>query len=412
VKKFFLISQVFYPDEVSTANLFTKLSAKIAEDNHLMVDVWCAQPSYSTLKRQPRHLVYKNINITYLRSTNFKKDHFFGRLMNYLTFTISVVLKLLFSKDKTPVFTHTTPPSLGIIISLVCKLKKRKFIYVLLDIFPDGMVRLGRFKDKSLLVKIWKKINKKAFKRCHQIVVIGRDMKKWLLNFYPAAQGKIQYIPLWQDEELIQPVEFEQNPFVTVHKLNKKFVVQYSGNMGLWNDMETLGKVTHFHWNDVHFMFIGGGMRKKELLTVLEKPVPEYVQLIPFLSNKEYANAVSACHVALVSLQKDLEGMAVPSKIIGIMAAGIPVIAVVPEQSEIASIVHEENCGLVVLPDDVHALKEAIEMLKNNDKLRKQMAQNGRLAFEKKYTTTMVAEKYKQLLEFIATDNRNNNEQF
>lgn len=412
LKKFFLISQVFYPDEVSTANLFTKLSAKIAEDKNIMVNVWCAQPSYSILKRQPKHLVYKNMNITYLHSTNFKKDYFFGRLINYLTFTLSVVIKLIFSKDKTPVFTHTTPPSLGIIISLICKLKKRKFIYVLLDIFPDGLVRLGKFKEKSLWVKIWEKINRRTFKRCHQIVVIGRDMKKWLLNFYPEAQDKIHYIPLWQDETLIRPVKFEQNPFVKEYKLNKKFVVQYSGNMGLWNDMEILGKVTRFQWNDIQFMFIGGGMRKKELLTAMDNPVPEYVQLIPFLSNKEYAYAVSACHIALVSLQKDLEGMAVPSKIIGIMAAAIPVIAVVPDESEIAVIVHEENCGLVVSPGDVRALKEAIETLKNNVVLRKQMAQNGRLAFEKKYTTSIVAEKYKQLLKFIDTDNRRNNEQF
>lgn len=398
MKKFFLISQVFYPDEVSTANLFTKLCAKIAEDKNFMVDVWCAQPSYSTLKRQPKHLVYKNINITYLRSTNFKKDYFFGRLMNYLTFTISVIFKLLFSKNKTAVFTHTTPPSLGIIISIICKLKKRKFVYVLLDIFPDGLIRLGKFKDKSLLVNIWKKINKRTFKRCHQIVVIGRDMKQWLLNFYPEAKDKIQYIPLWQDETLIQPIGFEKNPFVAAHQLNKKFVVQYSGNMGLWNDMETLGNVARLDWNDVVFMFVGGGMRKKELLNAFEKPIPDHVLFFPFLSNDEYANAVSACHIALVSLQKGLGGMAVPSKIIGIMAAAIPVIAVVPDKSEIATIVNEENCGLVVPPGNVNALKEAIEKLKNNQELRKQMAQNGRLAFEKRYTTTIVANKYKELL--------------
>lgn len=398
LKKFFLISQVFYPDEVSTANLFTKLSAKIAEDTNFVVDVWCAQPSYSCLERQPKHIVYKNINITFLSSTNFKKDYFFGRLMNYLTFTISVVFKLLFTKEKTPVFTHTTPPSLGIIISMICKLKKRKFIYVLLDIFPDGLVRLGKFKDKSLLVKIWKKINRRTFKRCHQIVVIGRDMKKWLLDFYPGAQDKVQYIPVWQDETLIQPVEFEQNPFVKEHQLNEKFVVQYSGNMGLWNDMETLGKAAGLPWDDVIFMFVGGGMRKKELLNAFEKPIPDHVLFFPFLSNDEYANAVSACHIALISLQKGLEGMAVPSKIIGIMAAAIPVIAVVPEQSEIATIVNEENCGLVVSPGDVIALKEAIETLKNNQELRKQMAQNGRLAFENKYTTAIVANKYKELI--------------
>jgi len=143
-RSFFLISQVFYPDEVSTANLFTKLCAKIAEDDNYLVNVWCAQPSYNCLIRQPRNVKYKNIQIKYLASTNFKKGIFFGRLINYITFAISVIFNLVLSKDKSAVFTHTTPPSLGIIIALLCKIKNRRFNYILLDIFPEGLIRLGK----------------------------------------------------------------------------------------------------------------------------------------------------------------------------------------------------------------------------------------------------------------------------
>lgn len=398
MKKFFLISQVFYPDEVSTANLFTKLSSKIADDENVVVDVWCAQPSYSCLERQPKHVVYKNINITYLSSTNFKKDYLLGRLMNYLTFTISVICKLLFTKDRTPVFTHTTPPSLGIIISMICKLKKRRFIYVLLDIFPDGLVRLGKLKNKSLLVKIWKKLNRNTFKSCHRIIVIGRDMQKWLLNFYPEAANKIQYIPIWQDDYLIKPTQFSENPFVQKNHLQDKFIVQYSGNMGLWNDMEHLGKLVNLKIKDVSFVFIGGGMRKKELVNAIDNVDDTNVKFFSFLSNDDYSNAVSACHVALISLRNNLEGMAVPSKIMGIMAAGIPVLAVVPSESEIAMIVNEEKCGMVIDPEDLNGLHKAIETLKENDELRQQMAKNGRLAFEKKYTVSIIANAYKTLL--------------
>ena len=133
-QKFLLISQVFYPDQVSTANLFTNLCSVLAEDN-IQVEVWAAHPSYTDTKRQPKHLVYKDINIRFLPSTNFSKRSFAGRIINELTFTISASLKLLFSKEVTPVWTHTNPPFLGIVLSRICSAKKRKFVYILLGYF-------------------------------------------------------------------------------------------------------------------------------------------------------------------------------------------------------------------------------------------------------------------------------------
>ena len=396
---FCLISQVFYPDEVSTANLFTNLCSKIAENEEIDVRVWCAQPSYSCLKRQPKHITHNKISISFLASTNFKKDILLGRLINYLTFTISVVIKLIFSRDKTPVFTHTTPPTLGIILSFICRIKKRKLNYILLDIFPEGLVRLGRMNSKSMIVRFWNATYCAALKRCNHIIVIGRDMKKWLLEFCSEVSEKVHYIPIWQDETLIKPLEFESNPFVNENKLQEKFVVQYSGNMGLWNEMETFGKAVNLNPKNIVFIFIGGGRRKKELLNSFKEPNPENVVLFPFLSNEDYANAVTACHVALVSLQDELEGMAVPSKIIGIMAAGVPVIAVVPEESEIAYIIKEEDCGVVVTPGDTDSLVESIQQLKANLNLRKQMGINGRKAFEKKYTTSIISKQYALLLD-------------
>lgn len=83
---------------------------------------------------------------------------------------------------------------------------------------------------------------------------------------------------------------------------------------------------------------------------------------------------------------------------IGIMAAGIPVLALVPEHSEIAYIVAEEKCGLIINPSDSEGLINAIIKLKSDENLRKRLGQNGRDAFLKKYTTKIIAEKFISLL--------------
>ncbi len=399
-ERILLISQVFYPDEVAVANLFTNLCSVLVKNN-LDVEVWCAQPSYTTLERQPSHNTYQGIRIKYLPSTNFHKDRLAGRITNYLTYGLSAIFKLLLTGRENLVVTHTAPPFLAIIISFVCRLKRQKILYVLLDVFPDGLVRLKKASPENIFIKIWQMMHFAAIRRCSKVVAIGRDMREWLLNSCQGVSGKVHYIPVWQDDELISPVPFSRNPFVEVHNLKDKFVVQYSGNMGLWNEMSTFAEAVNRKPEQVMFVFIGGGMRYKELIDAFSEPDPENVLLISFLPNREYAAAVSACHTALVSLRSGVEGMAVPSKMIGIMAAGIPVIAVVPRESEIAYIVSEENCGLIVQPGDTEGLINAINKLKSDDALRIRLGKNGRDAFEKKYTTRIVAGRYMELFNDI-----------
>jgi glycosyltransferase involved in cell wall biosynthesis len=397
-QKVLLISQVFYPDEVAVANLCTNLFSELANSG-IEIDVWCAQPTYTCLEKQPRLRTYNGMNIKYLKSTQFHKDILIGRLLNYISFTVSVVFNLIFSKSKTPVISHTSPPFLAILLSYICKAKKRDFNYVIMDVFPDGLIRLKRFSKNNLLIKIWGNLHLSALKHCTKIVVIGRDMGEWLRTTYPAIGDKMMYIPLWQDEEMIHPLSFDKNIFISENNLKDQFVVQYSGNMGLWNEMDSIGRAVNEKHDGLMFLFFGGGMRKKELLDSINEINPENARFFPFQSNENYSTTVSACHVALVSLREEAEGMAVPSKIIGIMAAGIPVIAMVPENSEIAYIVKEENCGIVINSSDNTGLISAIIKLKNDVTSRNKMGQNGRAAFLHKYTTKIIAEKYKMLLE-------------
>ncbi len=399
-KKFLLISQIFYPDQVSTANLFTGLCTLLAEDN-IEVEVWSAHPSYTESARQPRQRKYKGIIIHYLPSTNFKKSSLTGRFFNILTFAISSTLKLLFSKEKTTVWVHTTPPFLGILLSGVCSFKRRKLVYILLDVFPEGLIRLGKVSRGNLLIRFWQRQFVITLKRSEKIVAIGRDIKQYVIEICQECTSKIEYIPHWQDDNLIFPIDFEKNEFIIEKGIKDNFIVQYSGNIGIWNEVSTMGKAVKINTEKVFYIFVGEGIRKEELLNGFDLENQQNVLLLPFQNNENFNNVLNASHVHLVTLKKSLEGMAVPCKIYGILASGRPVIALVPANSEIAYVVKEENCGIVVDPEDTDGLINAIILLRDNDILRKQMGLNGRMAFEKKYTTRIVAKKYKALLDKI-----------
>jgi colanic acid biosynthesis glycosyl transferase WcaI len=395
-KKFFLISQVFYPDEVSTAGLFTNLCEKLAERG-VGVSVWCAQPSYNTRKKQQKKCFYKGINIRYLASTRLKKDSHFGRLMNYFTFSVSLVFRFIFSKKNKQVFTSTNPPFLGFLVAFLCSIKKTEFIYIIQDVYPDGLIKLNKLQSNGFLTRIWRWSNKYTLNRAHKIVVIGRDMKNWLADYGANVLQKVTYIPIWQDGDLIKPLDITINSFVKQNNLSNQFIVQYSGNMGLWNDMVSFGKaINSIKEADIVFTFIGEGIRKKELMDILTEN--SNTRFFPFQPKENLNITLTACHVALVSLNRGLEGIAVPSKIMGILAAGIPTIAMVPKQSEIAMIIEGTKCGIVIEPGDTRKLTENIYLLKNNVPLRVEMGKNARKAFLENFDIKIIAERYEQLI--------------
>jgi glycosyltransferase involved in cell wall biosynthesis len=397
-KKFFLVSQVFYPDEVSTAGLFTDLCLEIAKKN-VEVEVWCGQPSYNTKKKQPKKLNYKGISIFYLPSSNFNKNKVIGRLLNYITFSISLSFKLLFSKSKNTIFASTNPPFLGFIVAFFCYLKNRKYNCIIHDVYPEGLIRVGKWSNKNPVVKIWNIVNRFSFKRSMKIITIGRDMQKLIVSGNPHQSDKVLYIPIWQNGNLITPTHFDTNEFVIKNNWQKKFIVQYSGNMGLWNDMKTFARAaTELNHSDILFTFYGDGIRKKELMEEMGFGNNLNVIFFPFQPKEKLNSLLTSCHVALVSLAKNLDGIAVPSKIMGILAAGIPVIAMVPENSEIALIIQDNNCGIVLEPGDVKGLTKSIMKLKNDQELRKLLATNAKTAFDNYFNTPVVAEQYIQLL--------------
>jgi glycosyltransferase involved in cell wall biosynthesis len=198
--------------------------------------------------------------------------------------------------------------------------------------------------------------------------------------------------------------DLSSNEFIIKHNLGD-FIVQYSGNMGLWNNMKSIGRAVNSLVNDVTFMFVGGGVRKNELINSIDPGNISKVHFLPFQPLLKLGSLLSATHVALVSLGEGLDAMAVPSKIYGILASSTPVIAMVPESSEIAMIVREEKCGYVLHPDDSEGLVNAILSLKSDENLRSEMGQNARNAFLNKYTTGIIATKYESLINSLEENN-------
>ena len=99
----------------------------------------------------------------------------------------------------------------------------------MLDVYPDGLLRLDLIKENGLLANVWRSFNRRVIRNAGKILVLGRDMKHWVREIEPSAEARTMYVPHWQNENLVCPREYAENEFVKKHDLTNRFVVQYSG---------------------------------------------------------------------------------------------------------------------------------------------------------------------------------------
>jgi colanic acid biosynthesis glycosyl transferase WcaI len=399
MKNLVLISQVFYPNTQSTSLLLTDLALNI-QDADTKVIVICGFPN-----GVDNHLVdrYENFNgIDIYRcgiNVNLKKG-LWQRLVSYVSYLTHAGWKLLLLPQKDVILGVSNPPFLSIILMIVSILSRSKYYFIMHDVYPEGLVAVNKLAPTSLATKLWRTLNKLSYRYANKIVVLGRDMQELLMNNYAITADKIAYIPNWSLTTTEAPIPFENNSLAQKLQLQDKFVVQYSGNMGLWHDIDTFIKAAaQLQSNpDIRFLFIGNGIRQKQAQQLAAELQLTNIIWLDFLPKEQLNTSLTCAHIALISLNVGLEGIAVPCKLYGILSSGKAIIAQVPAKSEIAYTVTEEDCGFVVQPGDVNGLVEKIKALEADRDLTSKMGWRSFQAYQSKYTIEIITKQFKSML--------------
>lgn len=399
-KKITFICQVFHPDPISTSQLFSPMMQKLCERGW-DVEVIAGRGRFSNGKPYPKSELWNGVKILRCGISVNLKSNFINRSISYLTYLFHMFFLLMSSsRIDTIWFGVTNPPFNSWVLSLASFLRRKKYIYMMLDLHPEGIIALGRLKSSSWLTKLWKIFNSISLKNTSSVLILGRDMMPILNKNYKISKDKLKYVPHWSSVPNNSTLTFNQSRLSKNKNLKEKFVVQYSGNMGLWHDIDTIiHSANIIDSKKIVFHFIGDGIRKNKAMTLANKLNISNVIWSDFVPIKDLRESLAACHISIISLNSGLEGVAVPSKIYSILASGRPIIAQVPSKSEIALTVNEHKCGIVVNPGDHNELKEAIMSLFNDSYKRKKMGQNAFNAYKKYYKIEVAISSLERIFE-------------
>jgi glycosyltransferase involved in cell wall biosynthesis len=395
------ICQVFYPDEQATSQLFSDLFGRIARRSG-SIEVLAGFPAggHAGVK-VPRSEVWSEVLIRRggLR-LNFKAS-MLSRAMGYGGYSLWLTWRLLVcTPSRARLLVATNPPFAPVLVYLCALLRDQNYDVILLDVYPDGLVAVGGLRESSVIARIWRWFNRRALARADRVLVLGRDMAALCRSRYAVPEDKLLYTPHWSPMVMDGRKRAEDTRLWRSLKLEGKFVVQYSGNMGLWHDIETIVRAAVLLQMEprVQFLMIGTGMRRKAAERLCAELGVTNMMWLPYQPKEALEDSLSCCHAALISQRAGLAGVAVPCKIYGILASGRAVLAQVPTDSEVAQVLREEKCGLVIEPGDPMALAAAIRQLADGSMSAENMGLRAFEAYRAKYTVEVATDTFLKIL--------------
>lgn len=399
VKKIIFINRYFYPDLSATSQMVSDLAFHLAERGARVWVVTSRQRYENPMDRLPSRELHARVEICRVWTTRFGRMNLIGRMFDYASFYISSLIRLLrITKPGDVIVAKTDPPLISIIAWIAARAKRAKLINWLQDVFPEVAAALGvlTWKPAIGLIRFLRNI---SLRGAAMNIVLGERMRAHI-----CAQGvtpeNATVICNWADAELIKPIPPNANPLRGKWKLEGKFVVGYSGNMGRAHEFETIiGAMRKVQDDaDIVFLFVGGGAAREALEHAVHKHDLHNSLFMPYQPRELLSESLSVPDVHLVSLRPNLEGLIVPSKIYGIVAAGRPAIFVGDSDGEVARMMRRCKSGFVVPVGGDAELEQRLRELKANPDIAAAMGNRGRRCFLEAYDKSYAANVWETVL--------------
>jgi glycosyltransferase involved in cell wall biosynthesis len=286
------------------------------------------------------------------------------------------------------------------------RLKKKrnlKIIYEVRDLWPLSLVELLGLSRFNPLVMWMKRIERKAYSEADAVVStlsnaiaymeqIGIENKRF--HFIPNGYSADD----WLNKESRIPEEHERE-FVRCRN-NGKLIVVYAGSHGPPNALDQILRINEVvKTNDVpyHFVLVGDGTSKEELIKQTEKYHIHFISFLPKVPQSAVPAILNSADVCFIGWQKKniyKYGIS-PNKMCDYLMSGKPILHALDTPDDP---VVKANAGISVEPYNPHQLNEALNIFCSMPAAeREAMGQRGKEYALKHLEYSVIARKYYNL---------------
>lgn len=380
--KILLISQVFYPDSVSVSQHLTDLSISLANNGH-EVSVYSSNYPYESKKNKfSSKENFKGINIFRVKQTGFGKGNTIYRLIDFFTFYISILFKLLSIKNRQfdIVIGTSVPPMLAVVGVFISKIKSIKFYYWVMDLQPELSISSGLIKKDSFLAKVLTYFGNYSIRNSKKIFSMDSYMSKYLIE-RGAKKNQIYTSPPWPVLSEVYHGSRSDNPFRIKYNFEDKIVIMYSGNHAFVHPLDTILNTARIlsKYDKFLFVFIGEGVRKIDVTNYKNKYQLKNIVQIPFQPRENIHLSLGSSDLQVVIMGNNQIGFTHPNKIYGGMFIGKPIIYIGPAKSHVTDVLEQVYGNIIVDHNESKKLvNKILEFSKLNPDSQKKIGENNR----------------------------------
>lgn len=298
--------------------------------------------------------------------TPYKRSSGIKRLLTWMGFWLQSLFYIFLRYRHYHLYFVSNPP-LNIFSA---KFTKRKFAFLIYDIYPEALVKNNIIKESSIVFRYWQNVNHKVYPKAEQIFTLSHGMKN-LMNLDEDQKDKVKVVPVWTNNTFFEDVEESENIFIKKHELQEKFIISYSGNLGKTHPVEKIIDLAKAltHVKDVMFLIIGEGEKKNMLLEQHKKLKLKNLKILDFQPTELFPQVLAAANIGVVTLESKAADLSVPSKTYNLMSAGKPILTIADTSSELARITEQYKIGKNFEENQITEMIKFILKLKNNSDL-------------------------------------------
>ena len=286
---------------------------------------------------------------------------FFKRTLDYISFSITGFLAGLFVK--TDVVVATSPQFFCALAGRTLSFWKRKpWIMEVRDLWPESIKTVGVVQKDNLFIRYFEWQEMRCYRAASRIVVVTDSFRRRLIEKGVEA-AKIHVVKNGVNKDLFTPRPKDQ-ALINELGLQGKRIIGYIGTHGLAHKLDFIlrsakameGK------NNYHFLFIGNGATKDDLLRLKQELNCTNVTMLDSVPKQEVSRYISILDVCLINLRKSpLFTTVIPSKIFENAGMQIPILMGV--EGEAQEIVESYGAGLCFEPENAEDFSNKLEQL-------------------------------------------------
>ncbi len=397
------MAQLYAPEDISGAVLITELATDLVKRGHEVTFITGAPNyPYGRVFEGYRNRAYQvewldGVRVVRTWSYISPSKTVWPRLLHYGTYSATAFYGGLFAGKPDIVVNYSPPLPLGLSAWLLGRLWRVPWVLVLEDLYPDAAVTTGVLRNRHLIA-FFSAMERFLYRHATHVSVISESFRKNLKR-KGVPPEKITLIPVWADPDVVRPLP-KENDFRQRLGLAGKLVAMYAGNLGLTSCLEdVLGAAKLLREEtDIRFVIVGEGVKKEDLEATAQAAQLTNIMFLPYQPREMFPEMLAAADVGLVTLNQDSASSSLPSKVFNVMASARPILAVAPKESDLAQLVDDADCGVVVPPEHPELLADALLAMRGRGDGLVEMGQNGRSLLESRYSRAGCVDAFEDLL--------------